>query len=279
MQPRFEQLEPRSLMTIIMVDCDTGALPVARMNGGDLAPYLAPGWNWETNTADTSDRQGPGGHGSLMAAQYASKMRDAGLPATVIPAVVCDSTGTNIDPYAVGRALQWAAAAQRAHPSDQLLVTLPIQGMGGWIPEQNGLFACARAGVPVSVAAGNYGLNLDAPFSYVAPAIYARYDANILVVAATAQDGSLRSYSDYGPRSVPVAAKSQYDDGYGHYGDLGTSGASATGAAALARFMAAHPFYGSVARSWYASWTVAATKASAQYVQADSGRIGYGVIG
>jgi hypothetical protein len=289
-----------------MVDCDTGANFSPACNGGPLAPYLAQGYNWVTMQPDGSDVQGPGGHGSWTAAVYAANLRDHGLPATVIPAVVADASGT-VYPDAVGRALQWAAATQVWHPEVQIEVCLPIQGMGvssvihakhhgrpfggglggftggfslfsnGASAEQAGLAACARAGVPVSVAAGNYGENLDLPFTFEYPASFAKYYSNILVVGAAAQDGTVQSYSDYGVGSVPVIAKSRFDDGYGHYYDLATSGAAASGAAAMTRFMFAYPVYGS-SRSWYAGWVEQSTEATAQYVRADAAKIGYGLI-
>jgi subtilisin family serine protease len=76
---------------------------------------------------------------------------------------------------------------------------------GGPVPsqiQQNVIAAAAAAGVLVVVAAGNDGLNND-----LEPTYPAAYDLpNIIAVAAVDNRDELSSYSNYGPRSVDVAA-------------------------------------------------------------------------
>jgi hypothetical protein len=127
------------------------------------------------------------------------------------------------------------------------------------------------------MAAGNNGQNLDSRYTFVYPADFAQAAGNCVVTAAARQDGTIQSYSNYGPRTVALAAKSQYDDGYGHIFDLASSGAAATTAARMASIMTVAPYRGG-SRAWYARWVVAAARASAQYVQADAGLIGSGLI-
>jgi hypothetical protein len=278
-KPTFDQLEGRSLLApVLLVDCDTGAIPIQRWDGLSLNNYLASGWNWVTNQPSVNlDLQGPGGHGSEMAAHYAATMQRWGYPATVIPMVCAYDSAGDISDTAVGAALQWAAAAQRGNPQLQVVVSMPIQGNYLSLPESQGVTACALAGVPISVAAGNHSLNLDARYTIEYPADFGRSSPNVLVCAAANDDGSLRSYSNYGRNTVAVAAKSSSDDGYGHLYDLGTSGATMTGAARMASIMEVAP-YRSGSRQQYGSWVVRAAEASAQYVQADAGQVRYGLI-
>ena len=115
-------------------------------------------------------------------------------------------------------------------------------GGGGF---SQGLFdAISRANaadILFVAAAGNNSNNNDASLSYPAS-----YDLpNIIAVAALASDGSLASYSNYGSKSVDIAAPGSgiYStlpfDTYGSYNGTSMATPHVTGAAAL--YAATHP--------------------------------------
>ncbi len=270
-------LERRELLsTVILCDIDTGADPLSEWDGEPLSSYLVPGINFSNPGAPATDQLGFGGHGSIMAGQYASALARAGLPATVMPLVVADTEGS-INPAAVAAALEWVAAAQTAHPEFQFIVSVPIAGFLPWPSEQAGLAALDRAGVPVAIAAGNSADDLDAAPVY--PASSAAGLGNVIVATALDPAGDLASYADWGPRSVQVALSSQATDGYGHTYDLASSGASATAAAWLAEIVAANPRPATEPGPNYAAQVVQAVESLTAPTPATQGLIANGVLG
>jgi len=264
LRPSLGWLEGRTLpAAVVLADIDTGALPMvswadANLTGMPdsipLGNYLAPGWDFRAPGAPTSevnlDTEGPGGHGSLMAAQYALAMVAAGRSATVVPLIAGSSAG--FDPAAVGRAMSWVAAQALANPSVQWIVAAPIEGGIASIEEIQGLDQLAAAGVPISLAAGNDSLDLDS-FPIGMTGIHT---TDMLVAAAADPAGNLQSYSNYGPKTVTVAAA------IGNSG-LGTSGATEVAAAWLAMAAGDHPLAPGQSRSSYGPSLVSSVAAVA----------------
>jgi hypothetical protein len=219
-----------------------------------LGNYLAPGRNFLSPGAPTPevnvDTEGPGGHGSLMAAQYALAMAEAGRSATVVPLIAGTSAGFN--PAAVGAAMSWVAAQALANPSVQWIVAAPIEGGIASAEEIQGLAQLAAAGVPVSLAAGNDGLDLDS-FPLGMTGIQS---PDMLIAAAADPVGNLQSYSNYGPKTVTVAAAIGYSG-------LGTSGATEVAAAWLAVAAGDHPLAPGQSRANYGPSLVSSVSAAA----------------
>jgi Subtilase family len=258
---------------VIVADIDSGADPVTEWNGVPLAPYLAPGVSF-LGSPSSGDTQGPGGHGSLTAATIAEAIQGAGLPATVLPLVAIDSTGS-ANPSAVAAALQWVAASARSSPANTWIVCLPVQGLFPSRPEQRALRACQAAGAVMAIAAGNYGLNIDRTPVY--PAAYGSPSA--IVATAVGPDGSLPNWADRGRRTVQVAAPSLASDGYGHPVELASSGSCATAAGWLAAQAetTGRPVW--MPAPSYAGALVWAVEASAAPTAGTAGQVGCGVLG
>jgi serine protease len=114
---------------------------------------------------------------------------------------------------------------------------------------QNAIEAASNAGIAFVAAAGNGGNNNDVSVGVnrVYPAQYTRVPlTNLLAVAATGLDGSLASFSNYGPESVQIAAPGvgiyspgEGSDGYSNVN--GTSFSAPIAASVLALVMAANP--------------------------------------
>jgi hypothetical protein len=274
-----ERLERRDLTAVVLVDIDSGALDVPQYDGRDLIPYVAGGLNFlgGTPAPSTGDDQGAGGHGSWTAAAAEYALQSAGLHAPVIPLVAIDSTG-QASPYAVTSALRWVAAVAKSDPATTYVTILPIQGFLPWKPERAALRACVAAGAIVSVAAGNYGLDLDTPGTGVWPASYGAGLAGALVATATDDGQALPGWADRGPRHVQVAAPSMEVD-YGHPQELASSGAAGIAAGWLAAQALTTGRPASMPPPAYAAGLVWAVEASAVPTAGTAGLVGYGVLG
>jgi hypothetical protein len=198
-----------------------------------------------------------------MAAQYALSMVSAGRSATVMPLIAGSSAG--FDPAAVGRAMSWVAAQALADPSVQWIVAAPIEGGFASVGEIEGIAQLAAAGVPISLAAGNESLDLDGdPIGMTGIR-----STNLLVAAAADPAGNLEPYSDYGPRTVALAAAIGYSG-------LGTSGATEVAAAWLATAAGDHPRAPGQDPSSYASSLVGSVAAAGIPTTGTAGMTGHG---
>jgi hypothetical protein len=250
-RPALEPLETRALQTrVVLADIDTGAIAFANwavtgfpgMPDRPLGDYLEPGWDFRNPGAPGWDFRNPGaptpavdvdaagygGHGSMMAAQYALAMEQAGLEPEVVPLITGDDRGSS--PFAIDRALDWVAAQATADPTTQWVVAMPIDPTWFTAADYRRIGRLGGAGVPVSLGAGNVPFDVDPlPLGRAH-----RLAPNLLVTAAADPAGDLQWYSAYGRHGVAVAAALDY-------APMGTSGASEIGAAWLATEAAAHP--------------------------------------
>ena len=112
---------------------------------------------------------------------------------------------------------------------------------------QTAIEKAGEAGIVLTAAAGNRGLDNDDTLASVYPAEFTKVPlANVLAVAATGTDGSLASFSNYGENSVQIAAPGDniYSTGGGAQGYTaarGTSFSTPIAAAALGLVFAAYP--------------------------------------
>jgi hypothetical protein len=231
--PRTEPLEVRALLsTVILADIDTGAVALPSLASSSwpnvpstpLVPYLTQQFNTLNGPATPEAAVAYSGHGSIMAASYALLMQSTGDRAIVQPIAAGNSSGFTSD--TIGRAMQFVAseqaAANAAGTGIRYVVSLPVEpGIWG-IEEINGREALAAENVPLSQAAGNSALNFNPclPMS------------GELTAEAARTDGSLEPYSNHGTGGTPVVILNDL---------FGTSGASVSGAAWLAKEIEANP--------------------------------------
>src|SRR5579864_1266017 len=166
---------------------------------GDTAhPNDFVGWNFVKNTNNPFDDNGHGTHtaGTIAAiGNNGTGVVGVDWKAQIMPLKFLDSTGSGSDTNAA-LAIQYAAN-HGARVSNN--------SWGGSGPDQTIANAVNYAGTKGDVfvaAAGNNSANDDTTFfsaaSYHLP--------NMLVVAATDNNGSLASFSNYGPNTVDVGA-------------------------------------------------------------------------
>jgi hypothetical protein len=278
-RPRVEGLEGRALLSTIVVDVDSGALNVPQYDALELRPYVAGGVSFlgGVPTPGGADDQGPGGHGSWVAASAEYALQSAGLYAPVIPLVAIDATG-QANPYVVADALQWVAAVARSQPGNTYVAILPLQGFLPCPPERAALRACAAAGAVVSVAAGNYGLELGTRFGADYPASYAAGDPGAIVATSLSGGTTLPSWADYGPRVVQVATPS-LETAYHQPVELASSGAAGIVAGWLAAQAETTGRPAQESPAQYAAGLVWAVEASAVQTSALEGAVAYGALG
>ena len=191
---------------------------------------LSGGFDFVGNDTDPTDQNGHGTHvAGTIGAEGNNGIGVTGVAwnAHILPVRVLDSNGSGSVSDVV-KGYQYAASH-----ADIVNVSL-----GGAEPSQAEYDAIRTASNTLFVvAAGNSGANADTTDSYPCG-----YDlANVVCVAATGANDELASFSNYGPRSVDIAAPgvgilSTYPTWKGGYGWLsGTSMATpeVSGAAAL----------------------------------------------
>jgi subtilisin family serine protease len=167
-------------------------------SGSDGYPGDVHGWNFLSNTADIQDDNGHGTHvAGILAATGDNGIGVAGVDwnAQIMPLKVLDSSGTGTDAAIVG-AINFAV-----HHGARVINA----SWGGGPPSPAVASAISYAGsqgVVFVTAAGNSGTNDDVtpfyPASYRLP--------NEIAVAAINQVGGLASFSNFGAKTVALAA-------------------------------------------------------------------------
>ncbi len=156
------------------------------------------GWNFVNDTNNPADDHGHGTHvsGTIAAAtNNATGVAGVDWNAKILPLKFLDSSGNGSD-FDAAAAIRYAADVGAK-------IINASWGSGDFSQTLYDAIAYARGkGVVFVAAAGNNGRNTD-----TTPFYPASFDLdNILSVAAVASDGSLASFSNYGARSVDVAA-------------------------------------------------------------------------
>jgi subtilisin family serine protease len=251
---------------------DTGqggwAYPGNTQDGDTAHPNDFVGWNFLTNTNDPMDNNG---HGTAVAGTIGA-MGNNGVGISgvdwqvqLMPLELFTGSG-GLGPDSIAAALQYAAQ-HGARISNNSYVSGPsptlqaaIQNLATW-----NYGSGQGTGMVFVAAAGNYALNTDN--SPVYPASYA--SPNKLAVAATDVNGNLVGFSDYGAKTVEVAApgndiySTMPNNGYGL--DSGTSFASPQVAGVAALVLAQNP-------TWSASQVVSRIIATAMPLPSLAGK-------
>ncbi len=160
----------------------------------DLAPNIVNGWDFVTNSSDPMDRSGHGTHvAGTIAAVGNNGIGVTGVmwKAKIMPLRVIGPYGAPDDVV--------IAAIDYANSHGARIINMSFGGTGYSQSVKDAIDASPALCV---CAAGNSGKNNDQDPIY--PASFA--SSNVIAVAATDQSGALASFSDYGPKSVQVAA-------------------------------------------------------------------------
>jgi len=221
-------------VTVAVVD--TGVDP----SSVDLAPNLVPGWNALDPARAGSDADG---HGTLVASIIAAAAGNGGYvgiapEAKILPIKVIGTDGSWSDAAFV-RGVEYAVRRGAR------VINLSLGGLGAPIRgAARALDDARRAGALVVIAAGNDGVDLDAPGNTEYPDGYGL--PNTLTVAAFTTRGALAGDSNFGARHVQVASL-----GANLWGDYpgnptggylsGSSAAAATVSGVAALLFAADP--------------------------------------
>lgn len=160
----------------------------------DLAPNIVNGWDFITNSGDPMDRSGHGTHvAGIIAAAGNTGIGVTGVmwKAKIMPLRVIGPHGAPDD--VVIAAIDYANSHGASIINMSFGGTQFSQSVKDAIDASHALCVCA---------AGNSGANNDQAPLY--PASF--MSDNIIAVAAIDQSGALASFSDYGLKSVQVAA-------------------------------------------------------------------------
>jgi subtilisin family serine protease/subtilisin-like proprotein convertase family protein len=227
----------------------------------------AVGYNFVANTGNPADDNGHGTHvAGTIGAVGDNGIGVAGVDwhVRIMALKFLDASGSGYTSDAV-RALNFAVA----HGAKVVNASF---GGAGYDPALATAIASARAkGAIVVAAAGNDGTDDDANPVY--PANYA--GDNVVSVAATDRDGRLASFSNYGAKTVDIAAPgvgiySTLPNGkYGTYS--GTSMATPHVAGALALVWDAHP-------TWSYRQVIAAVLNTADRLPSLTGKVAAGLL-
>jgi subtilisin family serine protease len=199
------------------------------------------GWNFVSNTNSPYD-DATSGHGTHTAGIIGAVGNNAvGVAGTnwtvqIMPVKFLDSTGSGTDTNA-------AAAIHYAVDHGAKVVNASWGGSGTDPTIADAIHYAASKGVIFVAAAGNSGSNDDS--SWFSPASYSTTYSNMIAVANIGSTGALASSSNYGPKSVQLAAPGSAILSTlpgGKYGTLsGTSMATPFVTGTVALGMAAHP--------------------------------------
>lgn len=195
------------------------------------------GWNFVANSNNANDDQGHGSHvAGIIGAKGNNAAGVAGVvwKASVLPVKVLDAEGSGYSSDVI-KGIQYATAMGAN------IINLSLGSYQYSQAEYDALKAARDAGVLVVAAAGNDGTDNDADAHY--PSSYAL--SNIIAVAASNGIGGIVGFSNYGKKSVHIAAPghniySTYMNG--QYASLsGTSMATPVVVGIAALVLADHP--------------------------------------
>jgi subtilisin family serine protease len=187
---------------------DTGkggwAFPGNTLDGDTAHPNDFVGWNFVANDNDPFDDNGHGTHvaGIIGAAANSGPVVGVDWNVQLMALKFMDANGQGTDDMAAD-AIRYAAdhGARVSNNSYGGPYSVALDNAVQYAATKN--FGPGQGvGQVFTVAAGNNGVNIDQTPSY--PASIAQ--PNVLSVAATDTDGSLAWFSNYGPRTVDVAA-------------------------------------------------------------------------
>ncbi len=160
----------------------------------DLAPNIVNGWDFIANSSDPMDRTGHGTHvAGTIAAVGNNGIGVTGVmwKAKIMPLRISGPDGFPLAPE--------IAAIDYANSHGARIINMSFGGPEFSQAEKDPIDPSPALCV---CAAGNNGANNDGAPHY--PSSYS--SSNIITVAATDQNDALASFSDYGPKSVQVAA-------------------------------------------------------------------------
>jgi subtilisin family serine protease len=160
----------------------------------DLAPNIVNGWDFITNSSDPMDRDG---HGTHVAGTIAAVGNNGiGVTGVMWKAKIMPLRISGPDGFPLAAEI---AAIDYATSHGARIINMSFGGPEYSQAEKDAIDASPALCV---CAAGNNGANNDGAPHY--PSSYS--SSNIISVAATDQNDVLASFSDYGPKSVQIAA-------------------------------------------------------------------------
>ncbi|HYZ48574.1 MAG TPA: S8 family serine peptidase [Sphingomonas sp.] len=215
------------------------------------------GWDFANNDNNPMDDQGHGTHVSgTIAARGGDGIGVAGVSwnTEIVALKFMDSTGSGLSSNAA-KAIDYFTSLKSTNPGIDFAATNNSWGGGGYTQDlQDAITRAAKADILFVAAAGNGGSdqigdNTDVTANYpsnYSTASTAGYD-NVISVAALTSTGALAGFSNYGAKTVDIAApgvgiySTTMGGGYGYMS--GTSMATPHVTGAIALFAAAHPTY------------------------------------
>ncbi len=175
---------------VVIAVLDTGI----DYNEPDLAPNIVNGWDFVTHNNDPMDRDGHGTHvAGIIAAAGNNGIGVTGVmwKAKIMPLRVNGPDGVSVSDE--------IAAISYADSLGARIINMSFGGSEYSQAEKDAIDASPAICI---CSAGNDGTDTDLTPQY--PSSYT--SSNIIAVAATDQDNTLASFSNYGARSVHVAA-------------------------------------------------------------------------